>query len=991
MAFRPAAHDNGANYAVFSFRVQDDGGNNNGGSDIDSTPRNMNIDVTSVNDAPRGSDNIATTLEDTDYFFTPADFGYTDAADSDNFLAITIENAPAKGQLLLDGIAISAGDTISVVDVTAGKLAFRPATNDHGHNYTNFDFRVQDDAGTAGGGIDIDTTPRTLTIDVTSVNDAPAATPQPVTTLEDTDYTFVVSDFGFTDINDGNVLLAIILDSTPAKGQLLLAGSAISAGDSVSVIDIIAGNLVFRPQPQDHGSDYAGFNFRVQDNDGNDNGGADTDITSRTLTIDVIAVSDAPAGTDNTVTTAEDTDYVFATADFGYTDTNDGDALSGVVIDELPTGGRLTLSGVPVTAGDFIAIGEIFTGELQYRGESNANGTGYDQLGFRVVDTGTDGSANTDILVRALLFDVLEVNDAPVTTNRTIVTSEDAEYVFSRNDFEFTDTADGHTLSAVTIKSLPDTGTLWHRGVAINTGDNIDVLSLDAGELVYQPLSNFLNNTSQNGFSFTVTDSGGVVRGGDNTSNTSFITIDLLNVNDPPVLVTNGATLAEGRTVVIDSSMLGGIDADDSGLDELLMTVTSTPAHGQLMLNGHAITAGTSFTLEAIEAGSLSYSHDESETSVDGFGVSLADGGEDGSVPAQGRFELSVTEVIDAPVELNPDSLQLAHGQSFDSTQGDLLASGFSSLTNGGLTNNTAWLVELESAPTQGIVELQSDGTFTYRHNGSGVLTDEFSYRVTNEDGVFTIATVAVTIEPPIAPALEEPQELITPDLPDIQPLTREIDATPPSETSEDEVVQGSVDQTSEQLLPEDAALRFIANSTDDERRIAILSEIETRQTLQVDTLQPEFTTPKSIAVKQHREHEDVINHNEFQVVSATTFEIAFEVNIPSPGVIASNPGFLQGLAQLENDLSEHEKQNGTRYKLAEETMLGVSFSVTVGLLAWALRGGALVASMMAFTPLWTFIDMGRVTSASSRRKLQHDNQAPTEEDARVESMFEKS
>ena len=38
------------------------------------------------------------------------------------------------------------------------------------------------------------------------------------------------------------------------------------------------------------------------------------------MTINVTAVNDAPAGANKTVTTAEDTAYTFAAADFGFSD-----------------------------------------------------------------------------------------------------------------------------------------------------------------------------------------------------------------------------------------------------------------------------------------------------------------------------------------------------------------------------------------------------------------------------------------------------------------------------------------------------------------------------------------------------------------------------------------------------------------------------------------------------------------------------------------------
>ena len=49
----------------------------------------------------------------------------------------------------------------------------RPAANASGAGYAWFTFQVQDDGGTANGGVDLDATPNTMTMNVTAVNDAP--------------------------------------------------------------------------------------------------------------------------------------------------------------------------------------------------------------------------------------------------------------------------------------------------------------------------------------------------------------------------------------------------------------------------------------------------------------------------------------------------------------------------------------------------------------------------------------------------------------------------------------------------------------------------------------------------------------------------------------------------------------------------------------------------------------------------------------------------
>ncbi len=79
------------------------------------------------------------------------------------------------------------------------------------------------------------------------------------------------------------------------------------------------------------------------------------------FTLTVTPINHEPAGADNTVSTLEESDYTFTVADFGFSD-SDGDNLQAIRIDALPLNGSLELSGVAVSAGDFIAVAEITGG-----------------------------------------------------------------------------------------------------------------------------------------------------------------------------------------------------------------------------------------------------------------------------------------------------------------------------------------------------------------------------------------------------------------------------------------------------------------------------------------------------------------------------------------------------------------------------------------------------------------------------------------------------
>ena len=86
-----------------------------------------------------------------------------------------ITTLPAAGTLRDNGVAVTAGQSIPRRGPrlrTASRSAGAPNAN--GTAYATFTFQVQDDGGTANGGVDLDPTPNTITVDVTAVNDDPS-------------------------------------------------------------------------------------------------------------------------------------------------------------------------------------------------------------------------------------------------------------------------------------------------------------------------------------------------------------------------------------------------------------------------------------------------------------------------------------------------------------------------------------------------------------------------------------------------------------------------------------------------------------------------------------------------------------------------------------------------------------------------------------------------------------------------------------------------
>jgi hypothetical protein len=224
LRYDPTADYNGA--ASVQINMSDLGNTGVPGPQI--ANRTVAVTVAAVNDAPVGSDGTVLATEDSAYVFKLSDFGFADPSDvpGHNLLAVRISMLPGAGALTLNGVPVASGAFVSAADIAAGLLRFTPTPDSYGAGYATLGFQVQDDGGTAGGGVDLDSVVRRLTIDVAGVNDAPQNTvsgPQSI----DQDTTLLFSGSGgngisVSDIDAGSGPLQVTLSST--HGVLTLSG-----------------------------------------------------------------------------------------------------------------------------------------------------------------------------------------------------------------------------------------------------------------------------------------------------------------------------------------------------------------------------------------------------------------------------------------------------------------------------------------------------------------------------------------------------------------------------------------------------------------------------------------------------------------------------------------------------------------------------------------------------------------------------------------------
>ena len=522
LVYTPAGNANGSGLASFEFRVND-------GSSDSRTNYTMRIDVAAVNDAPDGADSTLTLAEDTAHVFRVADFGFVDV-DGDSLASVTLVTVPARGSLTLSGanegdppVAAVADQTIARARLDAGELRFTPAANENGSGYAAFAFKVSD--GTADSAAS-----RTLTVNVTAVDDPPVAANGAVTADEDVEYAFTLADFNFTDA-DGDSLDSVLIETLPARGALR-NGEAVLAGARISAGDIAGGRLTYLPEKDTGGDGYASFSFKVAANG--------SESAAYTMTINVTGIDDPTVGgvhIDGKAvvgrTLAANTRFI-----------RDPDGLTspGYSYRWLRVAGDGTETRVGAAASYTVAAGDLDR-----------------RLALSV--TLTDDGGTTIRL--AAVTDPVVNNSAPEVYSGYIALDEDTSHVFTEHDFSFWD-FDSDPMTEVTIVTLPaeGKGVLTLDGAdpddpatAVTAGQAIPAADIEAHRLKYTPPAN-ANSGYDEYARLTYRVSDGLAE-----SNAGEMSIAVRPVNDPttgaPAIV---GALTVGETLTADTSQIQDAD-----------------------------------------------------------------------------------------------------------------------------------------------------------------------------------------------------------------------------------------------------------------------------------------------------------------------------------------------------------------------------------------------------------------------------------------------
>ena len=581
------------------------------------------------------------------------------------------------------------------------------------------------------------------------------------------------------------------LNSPVANGTISVNGTVLGIGQSFTKAQLDAGQVIYTH----NGSETSFDNFELIVQKGTD------PPTTQFVNLTIVPVNDAPdldldsddsvhAGidyslaytqadgvvpvvdTDATVTDVDSSRFNFLQIQLaGFVDGADEELLiNGIVLTPGQPSNQLTTIGTTTIRLDFdgslltvtdSAGGTISHSELQqlvrsveYQHTSAASTSGDRDLEFRISD---ESGAISPVAFSTIT--VQDTNDAPlvavnagITVNEGSAGNEITTAMLNEGDPDDNGAGLTYTIGPNGVTN----GTLLLNNNPIGIGDTFTQADIDAGALSYTHNG---SETTSDSFEFSLADGG---EDGAGSVQSSFA-ITVTPVNDQVTITgTTNPTFIEGSSAnAILPSMISHVDPDDGGVG-LTYTVTGTPSAGTINLGGTALGIGGTFTHADLIAGAITYDHSGTETTTDGFTFTLADGGENGTIPVPGALNFTISPSNDAPV-VGGSLVSTVDEGSMDNVIDQLLLDGVdpdddgvgltytltTGVSNGTLTVNGIPLGDLDTF-TQADIDL---GNLKYTHDGSETTGDAFSFTLADggengatptADSIFTINVTPV-------------------------------------------------------------------------------------------------------------------------------------------------------------------------------------------------------------------------------------------------------
>ncbi|OSP15511.1 RTX toxin [Vibrio alginolyticus] len=529
--------------------------------------------------------------------------------------------------------------------IADGLIEFNPDLNFFGDVQVDVTVDDQGNEGIVIGGVDdtLNTNSSSFNIEVTAVNDTPETTPVTLPDIEEDSGVFSISEADLianaTDVENDNLTVSNVQLTDPNSGSIIFNSGT--------------GEWEFTPAP-----DYNGpveITYTITD-DGTTNGASDPKSVNGSASFNVTEVNDAPTTSEVTLSDiAEDSTAVDITqADLlaNASDIeNDTLMVSNVQLVD-PSSGTLDFDNVTGTWS--------FTPAPGYNGKVD--------LTYDITDNGTtNGVSDPQTVSGTATFEVTEVNDAPVTSEVTLSSTEE----------------DGGSVTITATELLsnasdPESDNLTVDNVALVDPTSGTLTQVSATEWTFEPAADFFGDVN---FTYEITDDGTTNGAPDPITIAGTAVLNVEATNDAPEITATSVTdtINEADGQKITGISVSDIDFTGAQANEI-MTVTLTVTEGDLRVEppaGSGVTVGAGMAGEITLMGtpdninSVLGATDASEGvfvdagDVNAASITLSVKVEDNGVyfenasgsalEANQDFTINVTPVADAPtLNINP-------------------------------------------------------------------------------------------------------------------------------------------------------------------------------------------------------------------------------------------------------------------------------------------------------------------------------------------------
>ena len=313
---------------------------------------------------------------------------------------------------------------------------------------------------------------KTISLNVTPVNDAPSIAPSAASVLEGGNVSFAATNFGIEDIDNVDQQVIVKIATLPGKGRLTLNGASLVVGSTFSIDQIPT--LAYAhdgTQTIEAGGTSDSFEVTVDD-------GAGGTIEATPIPIEITPVNQLPL-VDASATLFEGESDSLISISISDPDQEEGTPYV-IEILSLPVDGDLKFDGTLISQAEIDAGYSIQSNQLNlltYSHDDNDANNGFppdDTFNIRVTDDGGGTGLPGSTAVIPVTLDIIRNNDDPILVNNTgALVPVSREITLTTAMLQVSDPDNTTTQITYTLTDLPDEGVLL-----FNDGTSLQQMAL---------------------------------------------------------------------------------------------------------------------------------------------------------------------------------------------------------------------------------------------------------------------------------------------------------------------------------------------------------------------------------------------------------------------------------------------------------------------------------------------------------------------------------